>query len=51
MEEIKSIQTIVTYVLENRVNFLGLMKTEPESMEIYLQLIQQLLLSFGFLIM
>lgn len=37
--------------MQNKKNFLSSASTEPEYTEMYLQLIKQLLLSFGFLIL
>ena len=41
----------MAYALENKKNFLSFSTTEPEYTEMYLQLIKQLLLSLGFLVL
>lgn len=41
----------MTYALQNKKNFLSFASTEPEYTEMYLQLVKQLLLSLGFLVL
>ncbi len=38
-------------MLDNKKNFMSSASTEPEYTEMYLQLVKQLLLSFGFLVL